>query len=47
MKEHFVKEARKALDEVVAKAAEREAQLVTSIHAGTVEPLLEQHLVQA
>ena len=47
MKEHFVKEARKAVDEVVAKATTREAQLVNSIHAGTVEPHLKQQLEQA
>ena len=47
MKEHFVKETQTALDEVVAKAVTREAQLVNSIHAGTVEPLFKQQLEQA
>ena len=42
-----MKEPQKALDEVVAKAAKREAQFVTSIQAGTVEPLLKQQLEQA
>ena len=40
MKEHFGKESQKALDEVVAKAVKREAQLVAGIQAGTAEPLL-------
>ena len=47
MKEHFGKEAHNAFDEVVAKAAKREAQFVAGIQAGTVEPLLKQQLEQA
>ena len=43
----FGKEAQKALDEGVAKAAKREAQLVAGIQAGTAEPLFKQQLEQA
>ena len=47
MKEHFWKEAQEALDEVVAKAAKRDAQVVAGIQVGTAEPLLKQQLEHA
>ena len=46
MKEHFWKDAQKAVDDVVAKARKREAQFVAGIQAGTVEPLFKQQLEQ-
>ena len=47
MKEHYGKEAQRCLDQVAAEAARREAQLIASIQAGTVEPVLKQQLEQA
>ena len=44
MREHYWKEAQRHIDSVVANAARREAELVASIQAGVVDPVLRQQL---
>ena len=46
MRENYWKEAQRHIESVVANAARREAELVASIQAGVVDPVLRQQLEQ-